>query len=70
MALLNDQSRCPGTGCPSKEICRRFPTAGDDFPERAVMTALYVRRPANAAACDEYLERDVQIISAKVRDAG
>lgn len=58
MALLNDETRCPGTGCPSREICRRFPMPGEKLPARAVMAALYARLAKDAAACDEYLERE------------
>ena len=58
MALLSDVSRCAGTGCPSRDICRRYQQPGDKPVERAVMTALYARREPGAAACDQYLERD------------
>lgn len=58
MALLNDMSRCPGSGCPSKEICRRYPGAGERLKPGQVMAALYARREADAAACSEYLERE------------
>lgn len=61
MASLNDLYRCVGIGCPSKEICRRYPMVGEFSPDRVVMTALYVRQPTDAAACDEYQERDAEV---------
>lgn len=61
MALLDDMSRCPGTGCPARELCRRFPAPGERLPAPAVMTALYVSRAPDAAACDQFLERDAEV---------
>jgi len=57
MALLNDMSRCPGIGCPSKETCRRFPGATGRIDPGQHYAALYVRRDPDADACDEYLPR-------------
>ena len=56
--ILDALYRCSGNGCPSREICRRHPTAGERRDPLRVMTALWVRRPRQAAACDQYVPRD------------
>lgn len=63
MELLNDESRCAGTDCPSQEICRRCPQPGEPSSGQTLMTALFVRREKGAAACDQYLESDAGVTS-------
>lgn len=58
MALLNLLFRCPGNGCPSKEICRRYQRPAERLLPNQVRAALFARRADDAAACREYLERE------------
>jgi len=60
MATLAATIRCSGHRCPSRDICRRYPVPGEAVLAGDVMTALWVRRGAADAACDEYLPRDVE----------
>ena len=58
MPTLDQTTRCPGSECPSREICRRYVAPSERAAPGQILAALYARRDADAAACSEYVERE------------